>query len=42
MAKGAKKLAGNKAVQGIASTALKNGLSMTSIGKMVPSAVTNK
>ena len=40
--KGAKKLAGNKAVQGIAAKALKTGLSMTPIGKMVPSSVTNK
>jgi hypothetical protein len=40
--KGAKKLAGNKAVQGIASTVLKKGLSMTPIGAYVPSSVTNK
>jgi hypothetical protein len=38
---GAKKLAGNKAVQKIASTALKKGLSMTPVGKLVPSSVTD-
>jgi hypothetical protein len=32
-------LAGNKAVQGIAAKALKTGLSMTPIGKLVPSSV---
>jgi hypothetical protein len=39
--KGAKKLAGNKQVQGIAGQVLKKGLAMTPIGALVPTSVTD-